>query len=176
MSNYIRYKELGGTYFFTVNLLQRQNNPLLVEHIQQLKQAIRIVKAKYPFQIHAWVILPDHMHCIWQLPPNDDDFSNRWRLIKSYFSKMIGGFEQVSLSREKRKERSIWQRRFWEHYIRDDADFTAHMDYIHFNPVKHGHVKCVKDWPYSTFHHWVKQGVYDEHWGGGIELLEMEFD
>lgn len=165
MPNYIRLKHEGGTYFFTVNLLQRNDNPLLTEHIHLLRNAIKTVKAKYPFHIHAWVVLPDHMHCIWQLPPTDDDFSIRWRLIKSGFSKSIQNSEPISVSRQKRQERGIWQRRFWEHRIRDDNDFARHMDYIHYNPVKHGHVQKVKDWPFSTFHHWVRLGIYDDDWG-----------
>ena len=106
------------------------------------------------------------MHCIWQLPSDDDNFSVRWRLIKSYVSRGIESGENTSLSRQKRQERGIWQRRFWEHAIRSDDDFARHMDYIHYNPVKHGYVSRVKDWEFSTFHHCVKQGVYDADWSG----------
>ncbi len=113
------------------------------------------------------VILPEYLHTIWTLPTNDANYAMRWRLIKSYFSRHILKTEYISTSRQKRQERGIWQRRFWEHTIRDDKDFENHMDYLHYNPVKHGYVKSVADWEFSTFHHCVKQGIYSADWGNG---------
>ena len=131
------------------------------------------VKAKHPLQIDAVVILPEHLHCIWTLPAGDTDFSPRWGLIKAYFSRHIAKGERISNSRGKRGERGLWQRRFWEHLIRDEVDYRQHIDYIHWNPVKHGWVKCVKDWPHSSFHGYVKRGIYPENWGNGINLSQV---
>ena len=169
MPNYIRNRVSGGTYFFTVNLLER-DKAHLTDHIEVLRAAVRKVRKKSPFHIDAWVILPDHMHAMWTLPKGDTDYSNRWRAIKKEFVKTIPVTEYRSPARIKRNERGIWQRRFWEHTLRDVDDYHRHMDYIHYNPVKHGLVSNVKDWPYSTFHHLVRQGVYDENWGEGLEL------
>jgi putative transposase len=119
------------------------------------------------FHIDAWVVLPEHMHCIWTLPPGDADYSRRWRLIKLIFSKALPKTERRSPVRIKRQERGIWQRRYWEHTLRDEADFRAHVDYVHINPVKHGHVKTVSEWPYSTFHGYVRAGVLPVDWAGG---------
>jgi len=163
MSNYRRYRIAGGCYFFTVNLLER-NKSLLVDHIDLLRESVRLCKQKYPFYIDAWVVLPEHMHFIWTLPKGDADFSKRWKLIKTEFSKGLPKVERRSSVRIKRGERGIWQRRFWEHVIRDNRDYATHMDYIHFNPVKHGWVTAVIDWPYSSFHHYHKKGLYLEHW------------
>jgi len=171
MPNYRRAWCPGGTYFFTVNLLNRRGNNLLIEHINLLRASVWTVKQRHPFNIHGWVILPDHLHCILELPGDGTDFSTRWRLIKMGFSKALPRLERISPSRQQRGERGIWQRRFWEHLIRDEADFLAHMDYIHINPVKHGLVKCVVDWPYSTFHRLVKQDVYGVDWAGGYESV-----
>ncbi len=170
MSNYHRYRVPGGCYFFTVNLATRYPNDLLVKHVDVLRDAVRRVRDKRPFHINAWVVLPDHMHTIWTLPPGDDDFSNRWRTIKQHFSRALPATEFCSPNRKKRGERGIWQRRFWEHVIRDDADFAAHVDYVHFNPLKHGYVERVVDWPYSSFHRWVEKGVYEEDWCGDESL------
>jgi putative transposase len=126
-------------------------------------------------QIHGWVILPEHMHCLIELPRLDSNFSTRIRLIKVAFSKSIPKTERRSKVRIKRGERGIWQRRYWEHLIRDEADFQAHLDYIHYTPVKHGWVKQANEWPYSTFHYWVKNGLYENHWAGYLrELYEHE--
>jgi putative transposase len=167
--DYRRVWYAGGTYFFTINLLERKNNDLLVKQISALKDVIKTVKKAHPFIIHAWVILPEHMHCVIELPKGDNDFATRIRLIKSNFSKAIPKTERISEVRKARGERGIWQRRYWEHLIRDEADYQAHMDYVHINPVKHGLVKQVKDWPHSTFHHLVQQGIYPEDWGGRAE-------
>lgn len=174
MPNYHRAWHPGGTYFFTVNLLERQNNDLLIRHIDVLRNNVRTVKESHPFKIHAWVVLPEHLHCIIELPTGDSDFATRWRLIKMGFSKALPITERRSKSRTKRGERGIWQRRFWEHLIRDDADYRAHMDYVHINPVKHGLVECVTDWPYSTFHGLVKEGIYPSDWAGGNDV-ELDY-
>ena len=171
MSNYRRAWHAGGTYFFTVNLLQRHGNDLLVRHIDLLRRVVAAVRSRHPFHIHGWVVLPEHLHCVMELPLNDMDFALRWRLIKLNFSKGLPQTERRSKVRVARGERGIWQRRSWEHLIRDDADMQAHMDYVHFNPVKHGLVKRVADWPISTFHGLVKQGVYPPDWGGGEDAL-----
>lgn len=167
MPNYRRLWHPGGTYFFTVNLLQRQNNDLLTRHINLLREAVRQVRWHYPFHIHGWVVLPDHLHCVIELPPDDADFALRWRLIKMAFAKALPRTEWRSTVRVRRGERGIWQRRFWEHLIRDEADFRAHMDYLHFNPVKHGWAVRVADWPYSTFHRLVTAEVYPLDWAVG---------
>ncbi|MCK5718863.1 MAG: transposase [Thiomargarita sp.] len=164
MRTYKRVKIEGACYFFTVVLAQRQGNHLLVEHIDTLRESFRHIQKNHPFVMNAVVILPDHLHCIWQLPKGDSNFSSRWRLIKSYFSKSIKTGEYVSKSRQGKNERGIWQRRFWEHVIRDEEDYTRHVEYIHYNPVKHGYVDNVKDWKYSSFHHWVARGIYPIDW------------
>ena len=172
MSLYRRNYISGGSYFFTVNLLDRKKS-LLVDHIDELRVAVQKVQKQTPFDIEAWVVLPDHMHAIWTLPENDSDYSGRWRDIKKAFSKSLPKDEYVSPTRTKRNERGIWQRRFWEHTFRDENDFQRHIDYIHFNPVKHGLVKTVEEWPYSTFHRHVKQGTYPENWGGTKVEIEV---
>ena len=172
MTAYRRPHIPGGCFFFTVNLLERRSD-LLVRHIEELRAAVRACRAARPFDIDAWVILPDHMHCVWTLPPGDMDFAGRWRAIKSAFSRHMPMTEPRSASRTARNERGIWQRRFWEHAIRDDPDYAGHVDYVHFNPVKHGLVKNVGDWPYSTFHRAVAKGQYPESWcGNGASKLQ----
>lgn len=156
----------GGTCFFTANPLQRHHNDLLIREIDLLRETVKRVREKYPFQIDAWVILPEHLHCVWTLPPGDSDFSLRWRLIKSGFSRGLPKTEQRSAVRKAAGERGIWQRHYWEHFIRDDADYQHHIDYVHVNPLKHGHVRRVIDWPYSTFHRYVAKGIYPSHWRG----------
>ena len=167
MPDYRRAWLPGGTYFFTVNLLQRQGNDLLTRHADLLREVVRTVRKRHPFHIHGWVVLPDHLHCVIELPPGDADFATRWRLIKMGFSKAMPQGEELSDTRVRRGERGIWQRRYWEHLIRDDADFRAHMDYVHINPLKHRLVERVVDWPYSTFHRLVDAGVYPVDWAGG---------
>jgi putative transposase len=148
MTNYRRCRIPGGTFFFTVNLADRRRT-LLTDHVDTLRNAFRDVRRAHPFTIHAVVILPEHIHCLWELPAGDSDYSTRWRQIKSAFSKALPKVERISASRAKKHERGIWQRRFWEHTVRNDADFAARFDYIHYNPVKHGWVKRARDWPYS---------------------------
>ena len=167
--DYRRAWHKGGTYFFTVNCLQRKNNDLLVRNIDLLREVIVKVKKAHPFTIHAWVVLPDHMHCVIGLPEGDADFATRWMLIKMLFSRSLPKNERLSKTRIQRRERGIWQRRYWEHLIKNEADYQAHMDYVHINPVKHGLVKQVKDWPYSTFHRLVAQGIYPHDWAGGMD-------
>ncbi|AWB68975.1 transposase [Saccharobesus litoralis] len=166
MPNYRRLYKQGGIYFFTINLLERGDNDLLVRNIDLLRESVKSVKARYPFNIHAWVVLPDHLHCVIELPAGDDNFSLRWRQIKSYFSRNLPANERLSATRQKRYERGIWQRRFWEHLIRDERDYWHRINYVHYNPMKHGLVKRVADWPYSTFHLFVKKKIYDIHWCG----------
>lgn len=174
MPHYIRAYVPGGTYFFTVNLLER-NRRLLVEHIDALRNAFRIVKQQRPFRIDAIVILPDHLHCMWTMQPDDCDYSTRWRLIKSAFSRTIDPGERLSRRRQVKSERGIWQRRFWEHAIRDQDDFDRHIDYIHYNPVKHGWVEKVSDWPHSSFHRFVRLGFYPENWAAPITTNDLDW-
>ncbi|MEJ2309783.1 MAG: transposase [Gammaproteobacteria bacterium] len=173
MTNYRRIQTPGGTYFFTVNLARRRNTTLLVEQIDVLRNAFRTVKTSHPFHIDAIVILPDHLHAIWTLPADDGDYAKRWSLIKSGFSRSIPQGEYRSKSRMKRRERGIWQRRFWEHRIRDHEDMRKHIDYIHWNPVKHGYVTHVQDWPHSSFHAYVDRGLLPQDWAGGDGGLDL---
>jgi putative transposase len=163
MTGYRRNRVPGGTFFFTVNLYDRRSR-LLVQHIEVLRDAVRQAQRRAPFHIDAWVVLPDHMHCLWTLPEGDIDFSGRWNAIKINFSRKMPAGEYRSASRASRRERGIWQRRFWEHTIRDEGGYAAHVDYIHFNPVKHGLVERVADWPFSSFHRAVAQGIYPREW------------
>jgi putative transposase len=169
MTNYRRNLLPGGSFFFTVNLADRRLR-LLTEHVGLLRRAFRDVRRRHPFAIEAIVVLPDHLHAIWRLPEGDDDFAVRWQLIKSTFSRDVPTGERISASRAERKERGIWQRRYWEHTLRDETDFSRHADYIHFNPVKHGHVRRVVDWPHSSFHRMVRLGIYPADWGGTVTM------
>ena len=153
----------GGTYFFTVALADR-SQCLLTEHITALRQAIRTVRANHPFEILAMVVLPEHLHCIWQLPHGDLNYPTRWALIKPAFSRQIAAGESISLSRHLKRERGIWQRRYWEHCIRDEQDLQRHIDYIHYNPVKHGYVQRPIDWPFSSIHRYVRAGMLTVDW------------
>ncbi|HNP50793.1 MAG TPA: transposase [Nitrosomonas nitrosa] len=143
-----------------MNLLERRLD-LLVRHIDKLREAVRATKRDRPFHIDAWVVLPDHMHTIWTLPPDDDDFSNRWKSIKIRFVQKLPRTERRSKVRVAKGERGIWQRRYWEHRVRDERDYANHVAYIHYNPVKHGYVSRVIDWPYSSFHRHVRSGRLD---------------
>ncbi|WP_018995203.1 transposase [Thioalkalivibrio sp. ALJ2] len=170
MTDYRRVYVPGGTYFFTVNAAWRRNTTLLTDHIDALRDAFREVRRRHPVVIDAMVVLPEHLHCIWRLPEGDTDFSRRWRLIKARFSRSIAPIETRTYSRARRGERGIWQRRFWERCIRDERDWARHVDYIHYNPVRHGWVRAVADWPYSSFHRFVRAGVYPADWGGVPEM------
>ena len=169
MSAYLRYRVAGGTYFFTVNLLDRQGD-LLIRHIDALRQAVRHTRQKRPFHIDAWVVLPEHLHCVWTLPAGDDDFPGRWQGIKKAFSRALPAGEPRTQAQLARHERGVWQRRYWEHCIRDEEDYATHVDYVHINPLKHGLVRRVADWPYSTFHQWVEKGAYPADWGNGEHI------
>ncbi len=164
MTAYRRPKQKGASYFFTVNCAKRRGNSLLVDNIDTLRQIFRRVKQTHPFGIDAIVILPEHLHCIWTLPQGDADFAVRWTLIKAGFSRQIPPGERCSKSRLKRGERGIWQRRYWEHLIRDERDYRKHVDYIHWNPVKHGWVTRARDWPHSSFHAYVRRGTITVDW------------
>jgi putative transposase len=165
MTSYRRNLVPGGSYFFTVNLWDRRQR-LLTDEIDLLRAAFRYGQSRHSFAIDAIVILPDHLHAIWTLPDGDADFAVRWRLVKAAFSRGLPPGERVSRSRAGRQERGVWQRRYWEHTLRDERDFERHADYIHFNPVKHGCVTRVIDWPYSSFHRMVGLGIYPNDWGG----------
>jgi len=169
MTEYRRAHVPGASWFFTVNLAQRKGNSLLVDRIDVLRAAFGTVRVRHPFRMDAVVILPEHLHCIMTLPEGDADFSIRWNLIKGSFSRAIETGERISKSRTKRGERGIWQRRFWEHLIRDQEDFNRHADYIHWNPVKHGWANRVADWPHSSFHDCVRRGIYPVDWCGGMD-------
>jgi putative transposase len=172
MPDYRRNRIPGATYFFTVNLRDRRSD-LLASQIDALREAVRGVRRKLPFHIDAWVVLPDHMHCLWTLPEDDSDFPDRWRRIKATFSRSLRVPQQQSLAKSRKGERGIWQRGYWEHTIRDDRDYAARMDYIHFNPVKHGLARSPGDWPFSSFRQCVAAGFYPADWlGGGAEPVE----
>jgi putative transposase len=155
----------GGTYFFTVNLAERHRT-LLVDQVDLLRQMVSRVRKQHPFFIDGFVVLPDHLHAIWTLPRNDPDYATRWMLIKTGFSRRIAKGEQRSPSRTRKGERGIWQRRYWEHLIRDEDDYQRHMDYLHYNPVKHGYVSLAADWPNSSLHRYIKAGFMTRDWGG----------
>ncbi|OGT36156.1 MAG: transposase [Gammaproteobacteria bacterium RBG_16_51_14] len=162
---YRRADAAGGTYFFTVNLADRRSD-VLVQHIDDLREVMKTVKDAHPFTILAMVVLPEHLHAIWRLPQGDADYPLRWSLIKAGFSRRLVKGEPICASRQTRRERGIWQRRYWEHQIRDETDLAHHADYIHFNPVKHGWVALPVDWPYSTLHGYIERGMLTPDWGG----------
>jgi putative transposase len=168
MPNYRRSHAPGAIYFFTLATLGRK--PILTEEPVRvaLRHAIQQVRSLWPFDIDGWVLLPDHTHCLWRLPEDDAEYGKRWGLIKRHVTRELGcRGDLVSLFRRTRHEGSLWQRRFWEHQIRDEADYSRHLDYLHWNPVKHGYVQRVVDWPYSSFHRYVREGVLPVYWGGG---------
>lgn len=175
MQRYRRSNTTGARFFFTVVTYRRQRFLTDAPMRLALRGAIRQVQARWSFSIDAWVLLPDHLHCIWTLPSQDAEFGRRWGCIKRLVTcAMAADYarpEWRNDSRIARRESTIWQRRFWEHQIRDDADYAAHMNYLHFNPVKHGLVTSVADWPHSTFHRLVRAGVYTPDWAGVDESL-----
>jgi putative transposase len=179
MPNYLRARK-GSAFFFTVVSLGRR--PILCHPTIRcaLRRAIEDVRKTRPFSVDAWVSMPDHLHCIWTLPEGDHDFSTRWSLIKrsvSHFSPNLAFAPDLrNASARKHRESTIWQRRFWEHLIRDDIDFERHLDYIHYNPVRHGYVTRAVDWPYSTIHRYVRDGVYPVNWAGGTDPDWGEFE
>ncbi len=155
---YRRLYQPGARYFFTVVTENRE--PLLIENIERLRAAFRLCLSRYPFEIDAIVVLPEHLHTIWRLPENDADFSKRWMVIKRKFSAGLPS-RVISDSKTRKREKGIWQRRFWEHCIRDEDDWRRHVDYIHFNPVKHGYVSKPQDWRHSSFNQAIRKGWYD---------------
>jgi putative transposase len=171
---YRRANAEGGTYFLTVNLADRSADTL-VRHIDDLKDVMRKVKAAHPYTLVAQVVLPEHLHAIWRLPPGDADFPMRWSLIKAGFSRRIPKVEPVHASHVDKRERGIWQRRYWEHQIRDESDLARHVDYIHYNPVKHGWVSRAVEWPHSTLHEYIKRGMATRDWGGSISEVEEDY-
>jgi len=169
MSNYRRAAAKGASYFFTLVSYQRRNIFCDQSIRFALRQAIKRVQNKSPFSIDAWVLLPNHMHCIWTLPEGDNNFSQRWSSIKRRVSIECGQqYKQQQLlteSKVKRRESTLWQRRFWEHQIRNQQDFNNHLDYIHYNPVKHNYCYSPSQWQYSTIHRYIKEGYYPYNWG-----------
>lgn len=169
MVRYRRVRVPGGTYFFTVALAYRRSS-LLVDRIDDLRAAFADARKRRPFEIDAIVVLPEHLHALMTLPEGDADYSARWQHIKSRFTRRVGAHEPNA-----KGEHTIWQRRFWEHTIRDEADFERHVDYIHINPVKHGLVTRVRDWPHSSFHRHVREGTLPLDWGGDMRDLPGRF-
>ena len=179
MPDYRRLYENGGTYFFTVVTYHRYPVFQGDNAVALLNNCIEIIRRDHPFVIEAYVILPDHLHMIWTLPETDCDFSLRWNLIKGNFSRRYGmEWESPSMSRGKKREKAIWQRRFWEHLVRDQNDFNRLCDYIHYNPMKHGLAKSPVAWRHSTFRDFQAKGLYPEGWGLTVskELNEMALE
>jgi putative transposase len=174
MSRYRRVTIEGGVFFFTVTLADRSSD-LLVQQIDRLRSAYVSAQRRYPFKTIAICVLPDHLHAIWSLPPDDADFPLRWNLIKSGFSRGLPASASRTESKISRREKGIWQRRYWEHAIRDDADLARHVDYVHFNPVKHGYVTKVCNWPHSSFHRFVTEGILPADWGGDLAEVAGTF-
>ena len=172
MASFRRLVTPGATYFFTV--VAQDRRPVLTDLcvLTALRAAMRNVQATLPFRPIAMVVLPDHLHCVWELPDGDGDFPRRWAIIKRIVSQRCRHLacERASASRERRREVGLWQRRFWEHRIRDEDDLRRHLDYVHINPLKHGLVSRVADWPHSSFHRFVRRGVLPLDWGGSIPL------
>jgi len=177
MSNYIRDKTKGGCYFLTFNLANRHSQ-LLLTHIDKFRDAYAKTIQHHRFDLDAMVVLPDHVHMLITLAQDSDDYAVIVASIKSQFSRQINKTEAITASRQAKRERGIWQRRFWEHRIRDDADYRQHMDYIHNNPVKHGYVNRPQDWQYSTLHKWIKKGVYPANWrtDKNVKIINMQYD
>ena len=169
MPEYRRPRVTGGTWFFTVTLADRRSR-LLVEEVDLLRRIFGDVRRRRPFRVDAMVVLPDHIHTVWTLPEDDGDFSTRWSLIKGGFTRMLTRFGREVAVGRREGERALWQRRFWEHRVRDDDDFGRHVDYCHINPMKHRLVRRVADWPYSTFHRAVREGIVAEDWAGVADI------
>lgn len=167
----MRYRRVhipGATNFFTI--VTHQRRPLFrdLHCVELYTNAVELVRARHPFDVEAYIILPDHIHAIWRLPAGDSNYSSRWRLIKEAFTRSFlkdGALPARSATARSRGEQPVWQRRFWEHAIRDERDFAVHLDYIHYNPVKHGLASAARDWPHSSFSSWVERGVYEVEWG-----------
>jgi putative transposase len=173
MPNYRRSNIDGGIFFFTVVLADRSSR-LLIEEIERLRRAYRTVQERQPFETVAICVLPDHIHTVWALPEHDQDFAGRWALIKGGFSRGLDPHPR-SKSKALKREKGIWQRLYWEHAIRNDIDLERHVNYIHFNPVKHGRVARVADWPHSSFHRFVERGLLPCDWGGDFKDIAGSF-
>ncbi|MDP1659097.1 MAG: transposase [Methylotenera sp.] len=165
MVQYRRNLVAGATYFFTVTLADRRSH-LLTQYVDVLRESVKKVQQQHPFEIVAWVVLPDHLHAVWTLPKDDSDYSVRWRAIKSHFVRSIKK-HGVAITMRADSSAKCWQRRFWEHTIKNEDDLRRCVDYCYINPVKHGLVKVVVDWPYSSFHRDVKRGIYPSNWASG---------
>jgi putative transposase len=170
MPNYRRCHATGATWFFTVNVRDRRNGALLVDHIDALRRAVAAERSHRPFRIRAWVVLPDHMHWIWTLPPGDDDYATRWRRIRTGFSIAVPRQHWEANTPRRKGERAIWQPRYWERCVRDLPELRALIDYVHINPVKHRLVARTLDWPHSSFRAYVDRGVYTDDWGCATDL------
>lgn len=173
----MRYRRVfvpGGTYFFTVNL-QNRSTTLLTDKIDCLRFALKKTMFYYPYSIEGLVVLPDHLHMLMHMPETDKDYSVRWNMIKGLFSKQISAAEKINSARKNKRERGIWQRRFWEHLIRNERDYEKHLNYIHYNPVKHGYVDTPWEWKYSSIHRLRKEGVVPKNWACDIEPLSNGF-
>lgn len=161
----------GGTYFFTVTL-QNRNSNYLTQYISELRDSFRLCKVKMPFTIDAIVVLPEHLHCIWTLPQGDSNYSERWRKIKASFTRFLL-HKEVNIYKNQSGQYNLWQRRFWEHTIQNNRDFEAHVNYIHYNPVKHGYVARARDWKYSSFHRYVREKKLSLNWAGNNNLVQL---
>jgi REP-associated tyrosine transposase len=170
MSRYRRAQIEGGIFFFTIALADRSSD-LLVRHVDRLRQVYASVQRDRPFTTIAICVLPEHLHAVWQLPDGDADFPQRWSLIKAGFSRGLAIGALRSSSQVAKRERGLWQRRYWEHAIRNDNDLQRHVDYIHYNPVKHGLVRRASEWPHSSFKSYVARGDLPEDWGGEVDDL-----
>ena len=166
MVRYRRNRVAGATYFFTVTLRNRESDAL-VQYWPELRKALAHTHKRLPFRTDAMVVLPDHLHALWTLPAEDDDYPNRWRMLKAYFVRLLRDNGE-SMVKNSKGEYALWQRRYWEHTIQNDRDLSAHVDYIHYNPVKHGLVTHARAWPYSTFHRYVRKGMLSVDWGGSV--------
>ena len=173
MVGYRRNLVPGGTYFFTATLADRYST-MLTQHVDALRASVRTIRHRHPFQIDAAVILPDHFHIVMTLPDGDFNFSTRLQLVKRGFTDSVIKAGQ-KIERYANGEYALWQRRFWEHTIRDERDFETHVDYVHFNPVKHGLVTRVSDWPYSSFHRYVKAELLPDDWAGDASSSNQAF-
>ncbi|MDD1416008.1 transposase [Dolichospermum sp. ST_con] len=178
MSNYRRVYIPGGTVFLTLVTYQRYPIFSKPENVSLFRHAVANIRSEMPFEILGAVVLPDHIHFIWTLPNDDQNYSKRVGKIKVLFTKSLGENldlpENLSKSRRKHRESNIWQRRFWDHHIRNELDFQRHLDYIHFNPVKHGFVSCPHFWQYSSFDKWVSQDIYTHDWGCNCHGKEVK--
>lgn len=172
MPNYVRPRVPGARVFFTVALADRESD-LLVREVERLREAVRAVRAELPFAIDAWVVLPDHLHAVWTLPEGDADYSTRWKKIKAAFTKSVGRVGRRSRSKIAKGEIGLWQRRFWEHHVRDEPDHAAHVRYCWINPVKHGLVGRAADWPYSSIHRDIARGLVEPEWSGAVPTRDF---